>query len=86
MDWGATDRTAVLAGFVVWWTLAPRLQSQEAAERLMAYLTAMMLMLVATADLLMVKPLPFYFMVGGGLAFFYRFGRVLFQIVNRHEE
>ena len=86
MDLGAINRTAVLAGFIVWWSLAPRLHSQEAVERLMAYLTAMMLLLVATAELITVKPLPFYFMVGGGLAFFYQFGRLLFRIASRREE
>ena len=86
MELGAENRTAVLAGFIIWWTLAPRLRSPEAVERFLAYLTAMMLLLVATADLIMVKPLPFYFMVGGGLAFFYQFSRLLFRIVKRQDD
>ncbi len=86
MDWGAANRTAVLAGFIVWWTLAPRMNRAGAFDRLLAYLTAMMVLLIATAELIMVKPLPFYFMVGGGLAFFYQFSRIVIRIARRGGE
>ncbi len=86
MDWSAANRTAVLAGFIIWWTLAPRMNRAGAFDRLLAYLTAMMVLLIATAELIAVKPVPFYFMVGGGLAFFYQFSRLFFRIAKRGEE
>ena len=61
----------ILMGFVVWLWIAPRVSSPRYGELFLAYMVALMFSLVASSEIMMVKPIAFFFTVGGVLAFCY---------------
>jgi uncharacterized membrane protein YccC len=67
----------VLAGFLVWLTIAPRPSRPRYGEMFMAYMAALMFSLVGSSEIMMVKPVAFFFTIGGVLAFFYVAARSL---------
>ena len=73
----------VIAGFLVWLFIAPRITSPRYRELYLAYMTALLLCLIATSELMIVKPVAFFFTVGGTFAFFYTLIRVRIQVINK---
>ncbi len=61
----------VALGFLVWLFIAPRRNSSRYGELFLAYMTSLLFSLVGSSELLMVKPIAFFFTIGGVLAFFY---------------
>lgn len=66
----------VLAGFFVWLALAPRPDHPQYSELFLAYMTALLFSLIGTSEIILVKPVAFFFTIGGTLAFFYVVARV----------
>lgn len=70
----------ILVGFLVWLTLAPRVGNPRYGELFLAYMVTLMLCLIGTSEILMVKPVAFFFTVGGVLAFVYVVARSTIRI------
>ncbi|HAK72736.1 MAG TPA: hypothetical protein DCP36_02625 [Sporomusaceae bacterium] len=70
----------ILVGFLVWLTLAPRVGNPRYGELFLAYMVTLMLCLIGTSEILMVKPIAFFFTVGGVLAFVYVVARSTIRI------
>ena len=73
----------VLLGFLVWLIIAPRRNSTRYAELFLAYMTTLLFSVVGSSELIMVKPVAFFFTVGGVIAFFYVLLRKTVTIVIR---
>jgi len=61
----------VVLGFIVWLSIAPRRNSSRYGELFLAYMTTLLFSLVGSTEIIMVKPVAFFFTVGGVVAFFY---------------
>jgi len=61
----------VVLGFVVWLFIAPRRNSSRYGELFLAYMTTLLCSLVGSTEIMMVKPVAFFFTIGGVLAFCY---------------
>lgn len=61
----------IIYGFLVWLLIAPRNSSSRYGEFFLAYMAALLFSLVGSTELLMVKPVAFFFTMGGVFAFFY---------------
>lgn len=72
--------STILMGFLVWLVIAPRVKSPRFGELLLAYMTALMLSLIATSEIMMIKPTAFFFTIGGVLAFCYVIARGMIRI------
>ena len=70
----------VAYGFVVWTLIAPRF-----GELFLAYMTALLFSLQATSELILIKPVAFFFTVGGVFAFFFTVLRRTVRISVRHK-
>jgi len=70
----------ILVGFLVWLTLAPRIGNPRYGELFLAYMATLMLCLIGTSEILMVKPVAFFFTIGGVLAFVYVVARSTIRI------
>lgn len=68
---------AVITGFLVWLMMAPRAGRPGYGDWFLAYMTVLMFSLIGTAEIMMVKPVAFFFTVGGVLAFCYVLARSL---------
>lgn len=73
----------VIWGFIVWIILAPKVANPRFRELFLAYMVALMLCLVGTSEIILVKPVPFFFTVGGALAFTYILLRGALRIAIR---
>jgi len=73
----------VLLGFLVWLVIAPRRNSTRYGELFLAYMTTLLFSVVGSSELIMVKPVAFFFTVGGVIAFFYILLRKTVTIVIR---
>ena len=62
---------ALFAGFFVWFFIAPQAKRKNYGNLFASYTMTLILSLVGTGDLIMVKPIAFFFTVGGVFAFFY---------------
>ena len=71
----------VAYGFVVWTLIAPRFGSPRFGELFLAYMAALLFSLQATSELILIKPVAFFFTVGGVFAFFLRYCAVQFILV-----
>lgn len=74
----------VVIGFLVWVSIAPRLNSPRYGELFLAYMTALLFCLLATSEIMMIKPIAFFFTVGGVFAFFCVVARMTIR-VNLHK-
>lgn len=70
----------IMVGFLVWLLMAPRVNSPRYGELFMAYMTALLFSLIATSEIIMVKPVAFFFTVGGVLAFCYVVARKTIRV------
>ena len=61
----------IAGGFLVWLAMAPRVGKPQYQEKFLAYMVALLFSLVATCDIMLVKPVAFFFTVGGTFAFLY---------------
>lgn len=64
------NSSIVVLGFLVWLVIAPRRNSTRYGELFLAYMTTLLFSLVGSTEIIMVKPVAFFFTVGGVLAFF----------------
>lgn len=60
----------IVLGFLVWLVIAPRRNSSRYGELFLAYMTTLLCSLVGSTEIIMVKPVAFFFTIGGVLAFF----------------
>ena len=65
------NSSIVILGFLVWLFMAPRRNSARYSELFLAYMATLLFCLVGSTEIIMVKPVAFFFTVGGVLAFFY---------------
>ena len=75
----------VAYGFVVWTLIAPRFGSPRFGELFLAYMAALLFSLQATSELILIKPVAFFFTVGGVFAFFFTVLRRTVRISVRHK-
>lgn len=75
----------ILVGFLVWLTIAPRNNSPRFSELFLAYMVALLFSLVATSEIIMIKPVAFFFTVGGVLAFFYLVARKSIRVTIKNK-
>jgi len=61
----------VVCGFLVWLAIAPRTNAPRYGEWFLAYMVALLFSLLASSEIMMVKPVAFFFTVGGVFAFCY---------------
>lgn len=78
-----TNSNSILLGFVVWLLMAPRLTNPRYGELFLAYTAALLLSLLACSDLLFIKPVAFFFTVGGVFAFSYVLARTTIHISGK---
>lgn len=64
------NSSIVVLGFLVWLFIAPRRNSTRYGELFLAYMTTLLFSLVGSTEIIMVKPVAFFFTLGGVLAFF----------------
>lgn len=70
----------VLCGFLVWLIIAPRLSAERYSDWFLAYMAALLLSLIASSEIMMVKPVAFFFTVGGVFAFCYVLARSMVMV------
>ena len=61
----------VFVGFLVSLWLMPRATNADYAYRFFGYACAIIMLLVATSEIMIVYPVPFYFMLGSGITLLY---------------
>ena len=65
------NSTFVILGFLVWLFIAPSRNSSRYGELFLAYMTTLLCSLVGSTEIIMVKPVAFFFTIGGVIAFLY---------------
>ena len=75
----------IFVGFVVWLLMAPRLTNASGSQSFLAYMVALLFSLLVTSDLLFIKPVAFFFTVGGVLGFFLVVARNTIRITSPKE-
>ncbi|MPL81598.1 hypothetical protein SDC9_27526 [bioreactor metagenome] len=73
----------ILVGFLVWLVIAPRFGSPRYGELFLAYMTALLFSLIGSSEIMLIKPVAFFFTVGGVLAFFYILARMTIKVTIR---
>ncbi|HWR41925.1 hypothetical protein [Sporomusa sp.] len=73
----------ILMGFLVWLIIAPRATSPRYGELFLAYMAALLFSLIGSSEIMMVKPIAFFFTLGGVLAFCYVVARKTIRITIR---
>lgn len=73
-------RSVVLLGFIVWLGMAPKLKSPHYGESFFAYVVALLLCLIGTSEIILIKPIPFFFSIGGVFAFILILARLTVRI------
>ncbi len=61
----------VACGFLVWLAIAPRIDGPRYGDWFLAYMAALLFSLIGSAEIMMIKPVAFFFTVGGVFAFGY---------------
>ena len=79
----AKNANVILLGFLVWITMAPRFSSPRYGELFLAYMVALLFSLIASSELMMVKPVAFFFTIGGVVAFIYLLARMTIRVTIR---
>lgn len=77
------NSNTILLGFLVWLFIAPRRNSSRYGELFLAYMVTLLVSLVGSSELIMVKPVAFFFTIGGVVAFFYVVVRKTIRIAIR---
>ena len=73
----------VACGFLVWLAIAPQAGISGYGERFLAYMAALLFSLIASAEIMLVKPVAFFFTVGGVFAFCYVVARSTVMVRGR---
>lgn len=76
----------IFIGFVVWLIMAPQMTSFQSSQGFLAYMVALLFSLLVTSDLLFIKPVAFFFTVGGVLAFLLVVARTTIRIASQKEQ
>lgn len=76
----------IFIGFVVWLIMVPQMTSFQNSQAFLAYMVALLLSLLVTSDLLFIKPVAFFFTVGGVLAFLLVVARTSIRIGSQKEQ
>lgn len=79
----AKYKDVVLIGFLVWLCIAPRASSPRYRELFLAYMATLMFCLIGTTEIILIKPVAFFFTVGGVFAFIYVVVRSTFRVSIR---
>lgn len=66
-----TNAGVVLVGFLVSLWLMPRATNADYPYRFFGYACAIIMLLVATSEIMIAYPVPFYFMLGSGITLLY---------------
>ena len=74
------NSSIIVLGFLVWLFIAPRRNSSRYGELFLAYMTTLLCSLVGSSELIMVKPVAFFFTIGGVAAFIYVVARKTVRI------
>lgn len=61
----------IVLGFLVWLVIAPRVNSPQYRESFLAYMVTLLFCLIGSSEIMMIKPIAFFFTIGGVLAFCY---------------
>jgi hypothetical protein len=75
--------SVIMWGFLVWLLIAPRFGMPRFGDWFLAYMVALLFSLIASAEIMMVKPVAFFFTVGGVFAFCYVVARSMLLIKIR---
>lgn len=70
----------VLSGFLVWLIIAPRASMAGWSDWFLAYMAALLLSLIGASEIILIKPVAFFFTIGGVLAFCYVLARSMVVI------
>lgn len=70
------NTSTILYGFLVWLAIAPRFNSPKYGESFLAYMAALLFCLIASSEIMMIKPVAFFFTIGGSIAFCYVVARM----------
>lgn len=73
----------IIIGFMVWLCIAPKNNSPRYGELFLAYMVALLFSLVGSSEIMMAKPVAFFFTIGGVAAFFYVVLRKTIYIATR---
>lgn len=73
----------ILVGFLFWLVIAPRFGNPRYGELFLAYMTALLFSLIGSSEIMMIKPVAFFFTIGGVLAFFYILARMTIRVTIR---
>lgn len=65
----------IFGGFLVWLSMAPGVNNPQYGDKLLAYMVTLLFSLIASSELMMTKPIAFFFTIGGVLAFCYVLAR-----------
>lgn len=65
----------IACGFLVWLLIAPRRGMTSWDDWFLAYMAALLISLIGASEIILVKPVAFFFTVGGVLAFCYVLAR-----------
>lgn len=80
-----SNGNVIFMGFVVWLMMAPRRKGKQNGSSFLAYMVALLFSVLASADLLLIKPVAFFFTVGGALAFFVVIARNTIRITTNND-
>ena len=72
--------SVVLCGFLVWLLIAPRASMAGWGDWFLAYMAALLLSLIGASEIILVKPVAFFFTLGGVVAFCYVLARSMVAI------
>lgn len=73
----------VACGFLVWLAIAPRSTMSGYGEWFLAYMSALLFSLIASAEIMLIKPVAFFFTIGGVFAFCYVVARSMVMVRGR---
>lgn len=76
----------ILLGFCFWAAIAPRFSSSQYSEWFLAYMTALLFCLIGSSEIMMVKPVAFFFTVGGSFAFCFLLARMAMRFVLSNKD
>lgn len=70
----------ILLGFFFWLCIAPKFGKPNYGEYFLAYMTALLFSLIGSSEIMMVKPVAFFFTIGGVFAFGYILARMTIRV------
>lgn len=81
-----TNAGIVFVGFMVALWLMPRATNSDYLYRFFGYACAIIMLLVATSEIMITYPVPFYFMLGSGITLLYTIFVMFTRIAKEPKE